>query len=88
MNTPETNSATMQLHGKRLATGGWYVEAEFARRLEQQRDIAVAALQMYYDRLAMTAETFSAAYYPNDKQADLDQRVIHALSQIEALARG
>jgi hypothetical protein len=42
--TPETDAATIELHGKRLATGGWWVEAEFARKLERQRDEALASL--------------------------------------------
>jgi hypothetical protein len=34
----------MDLHGKRLATGGWWVEADFARKLERERDEARQSL--------------------------------------------
>jgi hypothetical protein len=47
--TPETDAATMELHGKRLATGGWWVEADFARKLERERDAYRAALQEIMD---------------------------------------
>ena len=36
--TPETDAAAMSLHGKRLATGGSWVDADFARTLERQRN--------------------------------------------------
>jgi hypothetical protein len=35
--TPESDAVAMALHGKRLATGGWWVEAEFSRKLERER---------------------------------------------------
>jgi hypothetical protein len=37
----------MALHGKRLAVGGWWVEAEFSRKLERERDLMCEERDMY-----------------------------------------
>ncbi len=54
--TPRTNRATIQLHGKRLATGGWYVEAEDAREIERDLNAARTELAALKARLAETEE--------------------------------